>query len=151
MLAAAGLAILPFGAAAVPLRPGWVAMPTALRYPVLLDALRRAVQAAGLDVQSDTGPTGEAADRGVLIPGNRVLGVFSNELAVRLLRASLAATIEVPLRFLVTENPDGTATLAWKSAALVFAPYLDEGGHDLATLVAELDARLAAIAAQAVR
>ena len=50
------------------------------------------------------------------------------------------------IRFYLTENADGTATLSYKSPSFVFAPYADEGGADLAALAAELDAVFAGIA-----
>ena len=78
-----------------------------------------------------------------------MIGVFNNDFAVRVLATSTAAMIEAPIRFYVTENADGTATLSYKLPSTVFAPYLDEGGADLAALAAELDRHFAAIAAQA--
>ncbi|PMX56079.1 hypothetical protein C1Y13_30015, partial [Pseudomonas sp. FW305-33] len=64
---------------------------------------------------------------GVDIPGNKVFGIFRNDFARRMLAASVAAGIEAPIRFYVTENPDGTATLSYKTPGAVFAPYADEG------------------------
>ena len=78
-----------------------------------------------------------------------MIGVFNNDFAVRVLATSTAAMIEAPIRFYVTENADGTATLSYKLPSTVFAPYLDESGADLAALAAELDRHFAAIAAQA--
>ena len=54
--------------------------------------------------------------------------------------------IEAPLRFYVTENADGTATVSYKTPSEVFAPYLDEGGAELAAAAAELDQIFARIA-----
>lgn len=143
------LAALP--AAALDPRPGWEVLPTDKSHAVLLAELRAAVQAEGMGVVTEAGPTEVAASRGVLIPGNRVVGVFRNDYAVRVLRASEAAMIEAPIRFYVTENPDGTATLSYKTPGFVFAPYFDEGGEALRAVAAELDARFAAIAARAAR
>lgn len=58
-------------------------------------------------------------------------------------------TIEAPLRLYITENPDGMATLSYKTAAHVFAPYMEEGGPELMALAAEFDQILTDIAAQA--
>jgi uncharacterized protein (DUF302 family) len=84
-----------------------------------------------------------ASDRakveGFAIAGNRVVGVFRNDYARRMLAASLAAGIEAPIRFYLTENADGTATLSWREPSAVFAPYLAEGGADLQSLADELD------------
>lgn len=91
-----------------------------------------------------------AKGRGLTIPGNRVLGVYRNDYAVRMLEASIAAGIEAPIRFYVTENADKTATLSWKTPSFVFAPYMDEGGEKLSGLAAELDGVFQSIADAAV-
>ncbi|MCE9683363.1 hypothetical protein [Halomonas alkalisoli] len=46
----------------------------------------------------------------------------------------------------MTENEDGTATLAWKRPSHVLAPYVGEGGEALEEIGRELDAVFAAIA-----
>ncbi|MGM0784039.1 MAG: DUF302 domain-containing protein [Pseudomonadota bacterium] len=129
---------------------GWEVRATQHAYAELLDALRAAVEAEGMGVVTDVGPTEAAARRGETIPGNRVIGVFRNDYAVRAVRASVPAMIEAPIRFYVTEQEDGTATLAWKTPSHVFAPYLDDGGEALREIAAELDQRFAAIAERAV-
>ena len=63
-----------------------------------------------------------------------------------MLEASIAAGYEAPLRFYLTENADGTATLSYKTASFVFAPYAD-GGEELKLLAAELEDIQSAIAA----
>jgi uncharacterized protein (DUF302 family) len=152
-LLAALVLVLPLAAAAGPLAPrdGWVVLPTAQSYPALLDRLKAAVKEAKWGLVTEAGPTEAAKARGVTIPGNRVVGVFRNDYAVRILGLSTAAMIEAPVRFYVTENADGTATLAWKTPSAVFAPYLAEGGADLAAAAAELDAAFAAIGQAATR
>lgn len=132
-------------------REGWRVVATDLAYADLLDRLRLAVPEEGLAVVTEAGPTEAARQRGVEIPGNRVVGVFNNDIAVRVLALSTAAMIEAPVRFYVTENGDGTATLSWKTPSLAFAPYLDEGGDALESIVSDLDARFDAIAARAAR
>ena len=66
-----------------------------------------------------------------------------------MLAASVAAGIEAPIRMYVTDDGDGTATLSYKTPSHVFAPYMDDGGPDLAELAAELDEIFSRIAAQA--
>ena len=66
-----------------------------------------------------------------------------------MLEASIPAGIEAPIRFYITENDDGTATLSYKRPSSVFAPYID-GGDALDALASELDDVFAAIAAAAV-
>jgi uncharacterized protein (DUF302 family) len=62
-----------------------------------------------------------------------------------MLNASVSAGIEAPVRFYISENPDGTATLSYKMPSFVFAPYFDEGGDALKALVVELDGIFAKI------
>ncbi|APX14432.1 hypothetical protein BWR17_00285 [Phaeobacter inhibens] len=92
-----------------------------------------------------------AAARGITIPGNRVIGVFNNDYAVRILHRSTAAMIEAPIRLYVTEDENGDATLSYKTAQHVFAPYLADGGQELSDIAIELDQHLDAIAQNAVR
>lgn len=120
-------------------RPGWQVLPTTKSYADLVEAVKTATKANGMGVVTEAGPTEAAAARGVTIPGNRVIGVFNNTVAVDVLGLSTAAMIEAPIRFYVTENPDGTATLAYKTPSFVFAPYMGEAGADLARIAAELD------------
>jgi uncharacterized protein (DUF302 family) len=130
-------------------REGWAVAPSAKGYAELLDDLKAAVTAGKMGLVTEAGPTEAAAKQGVTIPGNRVVGVFRPDFAIRALRASEAAMIEAPIRFYVTENADGTATLSYKTPSFVFAPYMAEGGDDLRAVASELDAIFAAIAAQA--
>ncbi len=132
-----------------PEREGWRVIKTEQGYDQLLDSLRAAVSEEGMGVVTDVGPTEMAAQRGEHIPGNRVVGVFRNDLAVRALRASVSAMIEAPIRFYVTETEDGTATLSWKTPSHVFAPYFDEGGEELRRIARELDETFEAIARRA--
>ena len=130
-------------------REGWAVHDTGLAYAELLGRLKQAVAAEGMFVVTEAGPTQAAASRGIEIPGNRVVGVFRNDFAVRALRASTAAMIEAPIRFYVTEEADGTATLSYKLPGFVFAPYMEEGGDELRAVADELDAIFAAIATRA--
>lgn len=56
-------------------RAGWEVRDTQLGYQELIDSLKQAVQAQEMAVVTEAGPTEAAAERGVDIPGNRVLGV----------------------------------------------------------------------------
>ena len=87
-----------------------------------------------------------ASRRNVKIPGNAVFGVFNNVFAVRMLTASVPAGIEAPLRFYITENADGTASLTWRTPSAVFKPY---GSAALDTMAKELDGIFASIARDA--
>ncbi len=80
-----------------------------------------------------------ATANGFEIPGNYVIGVFRNDFARRMLASSVQAGIEAPIRFYLTEDPDGTATLSWKTPSFVFQPYRDTASVDLISLSEELD------------
>ncbi|MFT7028141.1 MAG: hypothetical protein ACJAVS_002376 [Paracoccaceae bacterium] len=152
LIATAALAaLLAAPAWALDARPGWTVIATAKPYAQLLSDLKSAVTAAKMGLVTEAGPTEAARARGVAIPGNRVVGVFRNDFAVRALAASEAAMIEAPIRFYVTEGVGGAATLSWKIPSAVFAPYQAEGGADLAAVATELDAIFAAIGAAAAR
>ncbi|MDY0213633.1 MAG: DUF302 domain-containing protein [Desulfuromonadaceae bacterium] len=129
-------------------REGWQVVSTGQSYIELLENLRAAVSAEEMGIVTDVGPTEAAAKRGEEIRGNRVVGVFRNDFAVRAVRANVAAMIEAPIRFYVTEDKDGTATLSWKTPSYVFSPYFDEGGK-LRAIAEELDTIFKAIAVRA--
>lgn len=134
----------------IPERPGWVVHETSLTYPQLIDRLKPAIKAEGMGLVTQAGPTGAAKQRGITIPGSRIFGIFNNTFAVRVIRTSISAMIEAPVRMYVTENPDGTATLSYKTPSHVFSPYFSEGGAELWAIASELDDVFAAIAARAV-
>ena len=143
-------ALLVFGHAGAPVaegaesriaqRPGWSVTPTSYRFDELSSRLEDAIKAHDMGLVTDASASGGAASRGIVIPGNRIVGVYRNDFARRMLAASIAAGIEAPIRFYVTENPDGTATLSYKTPSFVFAPYMEEGGVPLRDLAFELDA-----------
>ncbi|MDR7586772.1 MAG: DUF302 domain-containing protein [Armatimonadota bacterium] len=87
------------------------------------EALEQAIAQEQLALVCHANAQRGAAARGVSIRGNQVLMVFRNDFAVRLLEADPAAGFEAPLRIYVYENPDGTATISYRSPAAVFAPY----------------------------
>lgn len=118
---------------------GWTVIAAEKDYATLLDDLREAVEEAGMAVVTEAGPTEAAAQRGETIPGNRVVGVFRNDFAVTIIRESVPAMVEAPLRFYVTEDDADSATLSWKHPSDVFAPYITEHTPDLANAAQELD------------
>ncbi len=124
---------------------GWQVIATNKDFETLAADTRAAAKAGGLAVVTMAGPTGAAASRGIEIPGNRVIGLFNNDFAVRILRLSTPAMIEAPIRVYVTENADGTATLSYIPPSRRLAPYIAET-PELAPIAAELDAAFAAVA-----
>lgn len=130
-------------------RDGWEVVPTPYDFATLVDRVGAAVDAAPIAIVTQASASDGARGQGIEIPGNRVIGLFRNDYARRMLAASIAAGIEAPIRLYVTENADGTATLSYKTPTAVFAPYADEGSTDLADLATELDAVFAAVVAVA--
>jgi len=130
-------------------REGWVVIETEQSYTDLVEATRTAVTDAKMGLVTQASASDGAKGQGITIPGNRVIGVYRNDYARRMLEASVAAGIEAPIRFYVTENADGTATLSYKTPSHVFAPYMDEGGSKLETLAGELDEVFEGIASSA--
>jgi uncharacterized protein (DUF302 family) len=149
LLPLAALILTAGAAAALEPRDGWAVAESSKTYAELLEDLKTAVTAEKMGLVTEAGPTEAAAARGVTIPGNRVVGVFRPDFAIRALEASEAAMIEAPIRFYVTEQPDGSATLSYKTPSFVFAPYMEEGGDALTAIAQELDAIFATIAERA--
>ena len=128
---------------------GFAIHPSGHSYPELVERLDAAIEASPLNKLSAASATVGAKSLGEEIPGNMVVHAFAPGFAIRMLEASIAAGYEAPLRFYVTENEDGTATLSYQPARIVFAPY-DDGGEPLKTLAAELETIQTDIAEQAV-
>ncbi len=103
--------------------PGTVVVATKLSFDQLWASLEAAIKANNMGIVGRASASRGAAGRGIKIPGNLVIGVYRNDYAVRMLAASVAAGIEAPLRFYVTEGADGTATLTYRRPSAVFAPY----------------------------
>ncbi|MEJ6402895.1 DUF302 domain-containing protein [Yoonia sp. 2307UL14-13] len=131
-------------------REGWVVIHTDKPFAQLLDDLKAAVKDNAFAVVTQAGPTGAARNRGIEIPNNRVVGVFNNIYAVRILEASVSAMIEAPIRFYLTEDEVGT-TLSYKTPGFVFQPYALDAADDLMVAAGELDTVFSAIATAATR
>lgn len=124
--------------------PDATVVTTPLSFTELVERVEAAAQKNGLGVVAKASASGGAAARGVKIPGNAVIMVFRNDIAVRLLNSNVGAGIEAPLRLYVTENPDGSACLSYRKPSAVFSPY---SGDQVKTIAAELDRIFEAIAA----
>ena len=144
MLAAMGQAALAENATPY---PGTQIVATKHSYKDLVASLDAAVKANKMGLVTRASATlGAKAKLNKTIPGNMVVGVYRPDFAVRMLDASVAAGIEAPLRFYITENADGTATLTYRKPSAVFAPYAVPALDEMAK---ELDAIFAKIAADA--
>ncbi len=119
---------------------------TTLPFETYLKKLTAAVRANKMGIVGNACATCGAESIGVTIPGNRVLMIFNPHFAVRMLKASVAAGIEAPLRLYVTENTDGSARLTYRLPSHVFAPY---DVPDLNQMARELDVIFANIVAAA--
>ncbi len=147
------VAVLVLAAAGGPARaadlPGWKVAKTPHGYQALIQRVDQAVKDNKMGLVTRASATlGAEKMLGKTIPGNMVIGVYRPDFAVRMLEASIPAGIEAPIRFYITENADGTATLSYKTPTAVFAPYQD-GGAKLRDLAAELDIVFDKIARQA--
>jgi uncharacterized protein (DUF302 family) len=114
---------------------GTVTIKTTHGFDALAGRVEKAVADHKMGLVAQASASRGAAARGVKIPGNLVLMVFRNDYAVRMLEASVPAGFEAPLRLYITENPDGTASLTYRTPGAVFAPYgskaLDEMANEL--------------------
>lgn len=140
---------LPANAAGLEPRPGWKIIETKLSFAALSEKLEAAIKANKMGLVTTASASDGAKAQGITIPGNRVIGVFRNDFARRMLAASLNAGIEAPVRFYIVENADQTASLAYKTPSAVFEPYTKGAGPDLAKVAAELDVIFARIAGEA--
>ena len=75
-------------------REGWVIQHSQKPFDLLLADLKQAVTDNKMGLVTEAGPTAAAASRGVELPGNRVVGVFRVDFAIRILPLSEAAMIE---------------------------------------------------------
>lgn len=140
---------VPADAGPITERPGWSVIRTQYGYQTLIDNLDAAVKANKMGLVTRASATVGASSLGKKIPGNMVVGVYRPDFAVRMLEASVPAGIEAPIRFYITENPDGTATLSYETPSAIFEPYFEDGGDALRTLAGELDVIFAQIARDA--
>ncbi|MEP3046844.1 MAG: DUF302 domain-containing protein [Roseibium sp.] len=131
-------------------REGWMVIPTKHSYADLVQRVNAAVKSEKMGLVTRASASAGAKGLGITIPGNMIIGVYRNDYATRMLEASVTAGIEAPIRFYVTDNEDGTATLSWKTPSFVFEPYMGEGGAALAELARELDQVFTKIADKAV-
>jgi len=124
--------------------PGTHVIKTGHSYQTMVEKLPKAVAKNKMGVVAKASATLGAKKIGVTIPGNMVVMVFHPKFAVRMLDASVAAGIEAPLRFYITENADGTTTLTYRDPSSVFAPYDNAKLDKMARELDEIFARIAA-------
>jgi uncharacterized protein (DUF302 family) len=115
-------------------------------FPDVITTLHRAIADRKMALVCEADAQKGAAARGVTIRGNRVLMIFRNDLAVRLLAADPTAGFEAPIRIYVAEHADGTTTISYRTPSTVFGPYRHPEVRAVAT---ELDPILKAIVEEA--
>jgi len=128
---------------------GWVSIETKHAFADLNKKMTEVIKANKMGRVNTASASGGAKRRGVTIPGNRVIGVYNNIFAVRMLKASKAAGMEAPIIYYLTENEDGTTTLSYVKPSHVFKPYYATATPDLKVMAEELDVIFAKIAADA--
>lgn len=144
-----GLALAPAGAIAdnpTPY-PGTRVMKTPHSYAALVQRLEEAVKKNKMGIVARASATLGAKSIGVTIPGNMVVMAYHPKYAVRMLNASVPAGIEAPIRYYITEDADGTATLTYRTPSSVFNPYENA---ELDQMAKELDGIFERIAQDAV-
>ena len=127
--------------------PGTRVMKTPHSYGELVQRLEEAVKNNKMGIVARASATVGAKKIGVTIPGNMVVMVYHPRFAVRMLDASVPAGIEAPIRYYITENADGTATLTYRTPSSVFNPYENA---ELDQMARELDGIFQRIAEEAV-
>ena len=123
-----------------------VVIKTSLSYGDLVGRLETAIKDNRMGLVARASATAGAKSIGITIPGNTVIMVFNPKFAIRMLEASVAAGIEAPIRYYITENDNGTATLTYRKPSSIFKPYESEALNEMAK---ELDVIFDKIAAQA--
>ena len=108
-----------------------------LTLPVVVERLRKSIEAAGLWVLHEIDPQAILSRAGHTIDPARQILFFHPDLMVRLLQAEPAALLEVPLKFAAMALQDGTISVRWIDPAVAFARYDNPA-------LAELGAELAA-------
>ena len=130
---------------------GWRELPTHFQFEELVVKLDAAVKAHQMTVVNFASASDGAKAQGLVIPGNRVVGVFRNDFARRLLALNLRAGIEAPIRFYITENADRTATLSDRKPSSILEPYSVSDPTGFLDLALELDGVFEAIVADVVK
>lgn len=144
-----GLVLAPAGVTADNPTPysGTRVIRTAHSYETLVQRLEEAIKKNKMGIVARASATLGAKSIGVTIPGNMVVMVYHPEYAVRMLKASVPAGIEAPIRYYITEDADGTATLTYRTPSSVFNPYENA---ELDQMAKELDGIFERIAQDAV-
>jgi len=133
---AIGLAALSVQAAANNGLPEIRTVNSQVPFDTMVQRLEKSIVDNKMGLVAQASASKGAASKGIKIPGNAVLMVFRPDFAVRMLKASIAAGFEAPLRIYITENADGTTSVSYRTPSVVFSPYRNS---ELDALATELD------------
>ena len=126
--------------------PPFIKVDSRFDFLATLKNLKAAVSRNRLGIVNRASAQQGAAAIGVKIPGNQVWGLFAPRFAVRMLKASVAAGYEAPIRLYIVEAPDGRVTVRYRKPSVVFKPYghpaLDAMAKELDTLFAKVVASI---------
>ena len=125
----------PAWAAETPAIEGTRVFQSALTFDEFLLRLKASIAAHKMGIVAEACADCGARKIGVEIGKNRVVMIYHPRFAVRMLKASIAAGIEAPLRLYVAEQKNGTQ-LTYRLPSFTFAPY---GVQDLDAMAYELD------------
>ncbi len=106
-------------------------------FPEVVDALRQAIDQAGMKVLQEIDPQGALRSIDQVIGGARLLFFFHPQLLARLLSIDYSAIVEAPLKLAVLEMPDGTVSIRAADPAIALGRY---GNPALAGFGQELSA-----------
>ena len=115
-------------------------------FPAVLDALREAIDMAGMNLLHEIDPQGALRGAGQEMPAARLLFFFHRRLLARLLELDQSAIVEAPLKLAAMELPDGSVSIRIADPAVALGRY---GNPALASFGEELSAACRAIAAAA--
>ncbi|MCZ6533282.1 MAG: DUF302 domain-containing protein [SAR324 cluster bacterium] len=111
-------------------------------FQTTLKKLRQSLKSNKMGLVNTANAQAGAKFLGIDIPGNQVWGVYHPRFAVRMLKASVEAGIEAPIRIYITEAKDGKVTVSYIKPSHVFRPY---GNAELNAMAKELDTIFAKI------
>jgi len=122
---------------------GLVVVISANDFDGTFERLEQAVDSAGLLVFAKFDHSAEAAAAGMTLPPSKVL-VFGNpKLATRLMSASPAIAIDLPLRVAIWQEASGEVALAYTSPEYLLARFGMAGQQDVVEKMSGLLDRLA--------
>jgi uncharacterized protein (DUF302 family) len=125
-----------------------VVMDTDKPFKAFTEDLQAAIKKNKMGLVAKASAQAGAASIGATIPGNQVFMIYRPDFAVRMLKASVEAGFEAPIRVYVVEEPDGTAQVSYIKPSDVFAGYENA---ELDAMASELDTIFAAILHDAIQ